>query len=150
MSGTVQGVFHPAISVPDMAAAVTYYRDLLGLRVTFDDHHDPEAIAALFGVADPRLHAVVVGCPDGSELELVEWERPRGRAVVPRVAQDAGILSVNLRVTGIEALVGRLADGGYPSSSWIVPQSLPDGGVIKVAICPAPGGVTIKIGRAHV
>ena len=83
----------------------------------------PEAIAALFGVADPRLHAVVVGCPDGSELELVEWERPRGRAVVPRVAQDDGILSGNLRVTGIEALVGRLADGGLVRAS----QSCLDG-----------------------
>jgi len=143
MSGTVQGVFHPAISVPDMAVAVTYYRDLLGLRVTFDDHHDPAAIAALFSVQDPRLHAVVVGCPDGSEIELVEWEQPRGRPIVPREPRDAGILSVNLRVTGIEALAARLEAGGYPSSSGIVPQSLPDGGVIKVAVCPAPGGVTI-------
>ena len=143
MSGTVQGVFHAAISVPDMTHAVAYYRDLLGLRVTFDDHHDPAAISALFGVPDPRMHAVVVGCPDGSEIELVEWEQPRGRPIVPREPRDAGILSVNLRVTGIEDLVARLAAGGYPSSSGIVPQTLPDGGVIKVAICPAPGGVTI-------
>lgn len=143
MSGTVQGVFHPAISVPDMAEAVAYYRDLLGLRVTFDDHHDPAAISALFGVADPRMHAVVVGCPDGSEIELVEWEQPRGRPMVPREARDAGILSVNLRVTGIEAILERLAGAGYASSSGIVPQTLPDGGVIKVAVCPAPGGVTI-------
>ncbi|MFN8620100.1 MAG: VOC family protein [Chloroflexota bacterium] len=82
MSGTVEGVFHAAISVPDMAEAVAYYRDLLGLRVTFDDHHDPAAIGALFGVPDPRMHAVVVGCPDGSEIELVVGAaaRPAGRA----------------------------------------------------------------------
>jgi catechol 2,3-dioxygenase-like lactoylglutathione lyase family enzyme len=139
----VDGVFHPAISVPDMAEATRYYRDLLGLRVTFDDHHDPAAISALFGYPEPRLHAIVVGCPDGSELERVEWEQPRGRPIVPREPRDAGILSVNLRVRDIEALVARLAEGGYPSSSGIVPQALPDGGVIKVAICPAPGGVTI-------
>jgi catechol 2,3-dioxygenase-like lactoylglutathione lyase family enzyme len=143
MSGIVQGVFHPAISVPDMAEAVAYYRDLLGLRVTFDDHHDPAAIAALFGVEDPRMHAVVVGCPDGSEIELVEWEQPRGRPIVPREARDAGILSVNLRVTGIGELVDRLAAAGWRSSSGIVPQTLPDGGVINVAVCPAPGGVTL-------
>ena len=29
MSGTVEGVFHPAINVSDMAEAVRYYRDLL-------------------------------------------------------------------------------------------------------------------------
>ena len=143
MSGSVQGVFHAAISVPDMAAAVAYYRDLLGLAVTFDDYHDPAAIAGLFGVTDPRMHSVVVSCPDGSEIELVEWEQPRGRPIVPREPRDAGILSVNLRVTGLADLVARLAAGGYPSSSGIVPQSLPDGGVINVAICPAPGGVTL-------
>ena len=46
MSGIVHGVFHPAINVSDIAEAVRYYRDLLGLTVTFDDDHDPAAISA--------------------------------------------------------------------------------------------------------
>jgi catechol 2,3-dioxygenase-like lactoylglutathione lyase family enzyme len=122
---------------------VRYYRDLLGLRVTFDDDHDPAAISALFGYTDPRVHAVVVSCPDGSELELVRFASPQGRTTVDRQPADAGILSVNLRVTGIEAIVERLRAGGYPPSSELVPQRLPDGGVIKVQVCRAPDGVTI-------
>ena len=51
MSGTVQGVFHPAISVSDMAEAVRYYRDLLGLTVTFDG---ASAAATVYGVADSQ------------------------------------------------------------------------------------------------
>ncbi|MBX3030607.1 MAG: VOC family protein [Chloroflexi bacterium] len=139
----VAGVFHPAISVSDMDEAVRYYRDLLGLRVTFDDDHDPAAISALFGYTEPRVHAVVVSCPDGSELELVRFSQPQGRTTVDREPADAGILSVNLRVTGIEAIVERLRAGGYPPSSELVPQRLPDGGIIKVQVCQAPDGVTI-------
>jgi hypothetical protein len=63
--------------------------------------------------------------------------------VVQREAADAGILSLNLRVTSIEAIVDRLVAGGYEPSSPIVPQSLPDGGVIKVAVCRAPDSVSI-------
>jgi catechol 2,3-dioxygenase-like lactoylglutathione lyase family enzyme len=143
MNGTVEGVFHAAISVSSMDEAVRYYRDLLGLKVTFDDYHDPAAIAQLFGYQEPRVHSVVVSCPDGSEIELVEFERPRGRPLVEREAADAGILSLNLRVTGIEAIIDRLVAGGYEPSSTIVPQTLPDGGVLKVAVCRAPDGVAI-------
>ena len=84
MAGDVAGVFHPAISVSDLDEAVRYYRDLLGLRVTFDDDHDPAAISALFGYPEPRVHAVVVSCPDGSELELVRFAKPQGRTTVDR------------------------------------------------------------------
>jgi catechol 2,3-dioxygenase-like lactoylglutathione lyase family enzyme len=143
MAGAVAGVFHPAISVSDMAEAVRYYRDLLGLRVTFDDDHDPAAISALFGYPDPQVHAVVVGCPDGTEIELVRFQRPEGRRKVDRQPADAGILSVNLRVTGLADIVRRLTAGGYPPSSPVVPQTLPDGAIIQVQVCRAPDGVTI-------
>ncbi len=68
---------------------------------------------------------------------------PQGKTRVEREVRDAGILSVNLRVTDIDAVVARLTAGGYPPSSAVVPQVLPDGGVIKVQVCPAPDGVTI-------
>ena len=108
MVGTVHGVFHPVVSASDLSEAVHYFRDLLGLSVTFDDYHDPAAISALFGYPEPRLHSVIVSCPDGSEIELVEFESPRGRTDLRREAADAGLLSINLRVSGIEAIVERL------------------------------------------
>lgn len=143
MDGTVQGVFHTVHSTTDMTEAVRYYRDLLGLTVTFDEYHDPAAISQLFGYPEPRLHSVIASCPDGSEIEIVEFESPRGRSPQPREPADAGLLSINLRVSGISMVVQRLCDGGYAPHSEIVPQTLPDGGVIHVAVCPAPDGVTI-------
>lgn len=144
MAGRVDALLHPVIAVSAMSEAVRYYRDLLGLAISFDDYHDPAAIALLFGLRDPVLHAVVVGCPDGSEIELVEFERPRGGRV-QREPADAGLLAVNLRVTGIADLVDRLTTGGYPPSSPIVDQELPDGGVLRVVVCRAPDDVSILL-----
>lgn len=137
------GIFHPVVSVADMDQALPFYVDALGLGVTFDDYHDPAAISALFGFESPRLRSVVVQCPDGSEIELVEYERPRGRPRSDRRTNDAGILAINLRVTEIEAMVDRIQSAGFEVPSGIVDQILPDGGVIRVAVTLGPVGETI-------
>ena len=143
MGGSVEALFHPVIAVSDMTEAVRFYRDLLGLRVTFDDDHDPAAISALFGLIDPSVHAVVVSCPDGSEIELVRFEEHG--PTLKRSPGDPGLMAVNLRVIDVEAIVARLRAGGYEPSSPIVPQTLPDGGTIKVVVCRAPDGVSILL-----
>lgn len=144
MDGSVAALFHPVIAVSDMAEAVRFYRDLLGLRVTFDDYHDPAAISMLFDLDRPVVHAVVVSCPDGSEMELVEFEQPRSPTARRQPGQP-GIMAVNLLVHGLDAIVERLRGAGYVPSSPIVPQTLPDGGGIKVVVCRAPDDVAILL-----
>lgn len=140
---TIHGIFHPVISVSDMDVALRFYRDVLGLRVTFDDHHDPRAISRLFGLAEPRVRSVIVECSDASEVELVEFQRPRGKSVVDRQMPDAGLAALNLRVTGMAALVDRIVAGGFAMGSEIVEQTLPDGAILNVAVCRGPDGVTL-------
>ena len=144
MDGSVAALFHPVIAVSDMREAVHFYRDLLGLSVTFDDYHDPAAISLLFGMTDPVVHAVVVSCPDGTEIELVEFEQPR-RPKAVRSPGDPGVMAVNLLVHGVDAIVARLRTGGYEPTSPIVPQTMPDGGQIKVIVCRAPDDVAILL-----
>ena len=52
-------------------------------------------------------------------------------------------MAVNMLVTGVEELAERLTAAGYPPTSGIVPQTLPDGGQIKVIVCRAPDDVMI-------
>lgn len=144
MQSAVQSIFHPVVAVGNMDASLPFWRDALGLRVTFDDYHDPEAIVGLFGYADPIVHSVVVSCPDASEIELVEFEHPRGQPSIRRHAGDVGLFSINLRVTGIEALIERVEAGGFElTSDGVVEQILPDGGVIKVAVVRGPDEVAV-------
>lgn len=142
MVALVTSLFHPVVAVSRMDEAVAFYRDLLGLRVTFDDFHDPVAIEGLFGYPDPVVHAVVVSLPDGSEIELVEFERPRGSPVRRRPG-DPGLMAINLLVEDVAGFVERLTAGGYPPTSGIVVQTLPDGGQIRVVVCRAPDDVTV-------
>lgn len=144
MTGVVTSLFHPVIAVSAMDTAVAFYRDLLGLTITFDDHHDPAALEGLFGYPDPVVHAVVVSCPDGSEIELVEFERPRGTPT-SRQPGDPGLMAVNLLVSDVDDIVARLTAAGYPPSSGIVPQTLPDGGQIRVVVCRGPDDVAILL-----
>lgn len=142
MTGVVTSLFHPVIAVSALDVAVAFYRDLLGLTVTFADDHDPVAIEGLFGYPDPIVHAVVVSCPDGSEIELVEFERPRGTKASRRPG-DPGLMAVNLLVRDVDDIVARLTAAGYPPTSGIVPQTLPDGGRIRVVVCRAPDDVAV-------
>ena len=140
---SIVGIFHPVVSVNAMDRSLAFYRDALGLTVTFDDYHDPAAISALFGIDEPRVRSIVVQCPDGSEIELVEYERPRGKPRSERAPNDAGILAINLRVTEIESLVDRVRGAGFAVPSGIVDQTLPDGGVIRVAVTIGAEGETV-------
>jgi catechol 2,3-dioxygenase-like lactoylglutathione lyase family enzyme len=140
---SVRGIFHTVIGVSDMTQALSFYQDVLGLRVTFDDYHDPEAISRLFEVADPVVHSVVLECPDGTELELIEYERPRGAATDDRRMWDAGLVAMALRVEGLTSLTVRVADAGYEMPTGLVEQVLPDGSMLKVVVVTGPDGATI-------
>lgn len=142
-SGKIQSIFHPVISVSDMDAAVRFYGGLLGLRQTFDDMHDQAAIATLFGFTAPVVRSVVFECADATEFELVEFREPRGRASTDREMNDAGIAALALRVTGLEQLVAAVEQGGYSILSGIVEQILPDGAVLRVAVCIGPDKVKV-------
>jgi catechol 2,3-dioxygenase-like lactoylglutathione lyase family enzyme len=139
--GVVHGIFHPVISVSDMEVAIRFYRDILGLTVTFDDNHDPDAIARLFGYDEPVVRSTVLECEDRSEFELVEFKRPRGRPTTDRGMHDAGIAALALRVSGLDEIVGRVEAGGFRLSSGIVEQILPDGAILRVAVCIGPDNV---------
>jgi catechol 2,3-dioxygenase-like lactoylglutathione lyase family enzyme len=139
----VQGIFHPVISVSDMDAATRFYRDTLGLTVTFDDMHDPVAIGRLFNFDAPVVRSVVLECADRSEFELIEYRRPKGRSSTDRKMNDAGISALALRVTELKDLVGRVKAAGFVVTSGIVEQILPDGAILRVAVCQGPDNVTV-------
>jgi catechol 2,3-dioxygenase-like lactoylglutathione lyase family enzyme len=141
----VLGVFHPTITVSDMEGALGFYRDVLGLRQTFDGLHEPAALSRLLGYAEPEVRAVIVQAPDGTEIELAEFRRPKGRPRVERDWADAGLSLLSLRVSGIEELMARIIQAGFSFTSELVHQTLPDGAVVKVAVCRGPDGVSVTL-----
>jgi catechol 2,3-dioxygenase-like lactoylglutathione lyase family enzyme len=145
MAGAISGVFHPVIVVPDLDAALSFYRDLLGLRVTYAWEHDPATLARLTGYRDAAGRAATLAAPDGTEIELAEFRRPRGRPSVEKRWEDAGLSFVALTCSDLDDLVARLVSAGVPFVSEVVEQLLDDGAIVKVVYCFAPEGTTITL-----
>jgi catechol 2,3-dioxygenase-like lactoylglutathione lyase family enzyme len=147
MADPVLGVLHPIVTVSDMEAALHFYRDLLGLRVTFDEVHEPAVMEKLTGYHDPDVRAVIVAAGDGTEVELVEFRRPSGLPRVNRDWCDAGLSMLTFRVSDLTASIRELAANGIEFTSEPAIQVLPDRSTVRAAYCFGPDGVTICLGE---
>ena len=143
MAAEIKSIFHAVICVSDMDEAMRFYGGILGLRKTFDDMHDPAAISQLFGFTEPVVRSVIYECADRTEFELVEYARPKGRQTADIEMNDAGITALALRAEGVAELAKRVEAGGYKLLSGIVEQVLPDGAILKVAVCIGPDRVKV-------
>ena len=107
----ITGLAHTGVCVPDCAAAVAFYRDVLGLRVLSPPYvMAGNAIRDDMGelVSDPTMKAAIVGFDDGSDrvLEVIEYLNIDGSDGRARAALTDHGLTVTARVF--------LDDHGYP------------------------------------
>jgi catechol 2,3-dioxygenase-like lactoylglutathione lyase family enzyme len=145
MAGTITGVFHAVIAVPDLDVALLFYRDLLGLTVTLRWDHDAATLSKLTGYADPVASAATLAAPDGTEIELAEFRRPQGRPRVEKRWEDAGLSFITLTCDNLGEVVARLRAAGTRFVGDIVDYVLEDGAVVRVVYCFAPEGTTITL-----
>jgi catechol 2,3-dioxygenase-like lactoylglutathione lyase family enzyme len=134
----ITGLAHSAICVPDVEAAVGWYRDVLGLQVLSPPYlMEGDAITSDMGelIPDPRLRAAIVGFPDDGDrvLEVIEYPGTEpGAARAEAALTDRGLTHVGLVCTDIEAtrkeleakgvqfLVTGIADVARLKTTWFV------------------------------
>ena len=136
-------VLHPVITVSDMDVALEFYRDLLGLEVSIDHVHDPILLEPLLGVRNANVRAVVLKCPDGTEVELVDFRYPRGKATVDKRFEDSGITFVTLIVEDLDAVVALLKNGGFETTGPITEYPLPTR--VRVVYCFGPDRTALTL-----
>lgn len=141
----VKGVIHAVIVVSEMENALHFYRDLLGLVVRVDIMHDPGPLSRLSALPEPDVRAVILDCPDGSELELAEFRHPRGRDKLDREWPDVGINSVTLQVEHLDDLLDRLASEGFDTLGEVVSYAMEEDGEMRVVYCRAPDDVILTL-----
>jgi glyoxylase I family protein len=139
----VRKVVHPVITTFDMEAALRFYRDLLGLDVRVDVVHDPEPLARLSGYDRPDARAVVLAAEDGTEVELVEFRRPRGNPRNERTWPDAGINSVTFSVSGLDELLAQVTAAGFRLLGEVVTYGLGEDERVRVVYCVGPDDVVL-------
>jgi catechol 2,3-dioxygenase-like lactoylglutathione lyase family enzyme len=107
-------IHHTAISTPDLARLIAFYRDLFGYEVVreFDWPRGVALINGVIGLPDCAAQAVMMRRGD-SMLELFEFSHPAPRAQDPnRPACDHGFTHVCFHVADVEKEHARLAAAG--------------------------------------
>jgi catechol 2,3-dioxygenase-like lactoylglutathione lyase family enzyme len=145
----VESVVHPVVTVADMERSLAFYRDLLDMTVTFDGGVDPAFYTQLSGLPEPDLRTVLVTCPEGGEIELIEYRRPRGRTTNEQRFIDVGHSFITLRVQDIEGAFTELSAAGVPVVAGVARLGLASGGEMRAVYCVGPDGEHICLIETH-
>jgi catechol 2,3-dioxygenase-like lactoylglutathione lyase family enzyme len=131
------GLAHTAICVPDVEAAVAWYRSALGLTVLSPPYlMEGDAITRDMGELLPSrpvaVKAAILGVgPDDHVLEVIEYPNEPAGGGPPRRVDQAGITHIGLLcddvaamradvvAAGAEPLVGSVASVAGVRTTWI-------------------------------
>jgi catechol 2,3-dioxygenase-like lactoylglutathione lyase family enzyme len=121
---TVQ-IDHVNIVVSDLAAMTSFYRDVLGLKVTKEATISGEWIGRTVGLGEVHADVVYLDFPAGPRIELIRYNRPS----MPRPADvdkpnSPGLRHMAFRVDDIDATATRLRAAGVRFFSDV--QTVPD------------------------
>jgi catechol 2,3-dioxygenase-like lactoylglutathione lyase family enzyme len=132
----ITGLAHTAVCVPDVDAAVAWYRDVLGLHVLSPPYAmQGDAISQDMGeiIPEPRLRAAIVGFPDDSDrvLEVIEYpgvdsaDGRRGARLTDYGLTHVALLCTDIAETrqvledkGVRFLVRGVADVARLRTTW--------------------------------
>jgi methylmalonyl-CoA/ethylmalonyl-CoA epimerase len=130
------GLAHAGVCVPDVDAAVAWYRDVLGFEVLSPPYlMEGEAIARDMGelIPEPRVKAAILGVPADADrvLELIEYpgisgdDTRRSAALVDPGLSHVGLLCSDIEETrrtleakGVKFLVSGIADVARVRTTW--------------------------------
>jgi catechol 2,3-dioxygenase-like lactoylglutathione lyase family enzyme len=134
----ITGLAHTAVCVPDVEAAVAWYRDVLGLEVLSPPFlMDGDALRSDMGelIDDPTMKAAIVGFgADGDRvLEVIEYpnaaggQRRREAALtdhglthVALLCDDIDATRSALEAKGVRFIVAGIADVARLRTTWFV------------------------------
>jgi len=134
----ITGLAHTAVCVPDIEAAVAWYRDVLGLRVLSPPYRiEGDAITRDMGELVPGpavvLVAAIIGFDDGDHvLEVIEYPEVEGAGAarerqaitdhglthVGLICDDVAETRRDLEAKGVEFLTGEPADVAGVRTTW--------------------------------
>lgn len=133
----ITGLAHTGVCVPDVEAAVAWYRDVLGLQVLSPPYlMEGDALARDMGelIPEPRMKAAILGfAADGDHvLEVIEYPgvadggvgrqslTERGLSHVALLCDDIDTTRGELAARGVEFVVSGIADITRLRTTWFV------------------------------
>ena len=153
----VSRIDHVGITTSDLDRSLSFYVDLLGLRLLGRSLLSDPDVAALLGVESVEIEIADVDSGDGRILELIHYVRPAGVRVAYK-SSDAPTTHIAFTVGDLGAVTERLVEAGTevisrrpltirdPGGSWDGAQCLylrdPDGVILEL-VQRAGGGAVV-------
>lgn len=113
---SVTGFFHGGITVGDMDASISFYRDGLGLDLVFDRILDADYLRTVLDLPLSSIRAVYFSLPGGGGVELLEYRGVERMSAAARPC-DPGSGHLCLYVDNIDELCEHVHGMGYRSRS---------------------------------
>jgi catechol 2,3-dioxygenase-like lactoylglutathione lyase family enzyme len=110
----ITGVHHFALTVSDLERSLAFYRDL-GFELVSDREVQGGYVEEITGIADAHIRLAHLS-GYGHNLELLEYERPRG-PTRDRPLYETGSAHICLLTDDLDADVEQLRDRGVPFRS---------------------------------
>jgi catechol 2,3-dioxygenase-like lactoylglutathione lyase family enzyme len=138
LAAVIHAIAHTAVCVPDIEAAVAFYRDVLGLTVLSPPYlMEGEDLQRDMGelIAQPRMKAAILGfAADGDRvLEVIEYLDTPGTAArreasltdhglthVALLCHDIEATRAELEAKGVRMLVSGVAEVARVRTTWFV------------------------------
>jgi len=107
----ISSLHHVSFTVSDMERSLTFYRDILGLKVLWDSKQEGvrfkgSAAEKITGCSGAEMHIVFLAAGD-NRIELIEYT-PEGKPLVDHRACDIGSAHVCFKTQNIQELYERL------------------------------------------
>lgn len=139
---------HINIVVSDMERSVAYYRDLLGLRQTFETLLQGEWIDRVVGLQGATAKCVFLQPEQGGmRLELLQYLHPVGvHRPESSASNTLGLRHIAFEVDDLDSIVARIRTAGFPAFSdpVRVPFTLVDGIRKTLMYSLDPDGVIVE------
>jgi len=108
---TVSRIHHAGITCTDVERSLSFYRDLLGMRVLEDTRLTRPEVAALLGTDELDLRLVNLDAGDGRIIELLQYTTPPGKQV-DYTNRDPGTGHIALTVRDLDAVMAGIEAAG--------------------------------------
>ena len=131
---------HVGVAVPDLDAAIAFYRDTLGMALLHEEVNEEQGVReAMMGVGDAAVQLLAPLTPEATIARFLDRSGPGVQQVAYRV-DDVDAVSATLRERGLRLLYDAPRRGTAGSRvNFVHPKDA--GGVLVELVEPAAGGV---------
>jgi len=107
----IKGIHHAGFVVTDLEAMITFYRDVVGLRLLWERKGLSSFTSKLLNQDDAQTHVAMLETDSGERLELIWFERPE-RPEQHTDGIGAGTAHIAFQVDNLWSVYEKLLESG--------------------------------------